>query len=203
MWLWWAASLGSPRRPAAEGTRDGCSARAVDCVTGPSRRALCLTSLSHRQNRLACHSSYGARGREVQGILEGSVGATGRPSRLETTTFGEGGKNVTARATHNLILKQVLHNSPQPRRPPAPRSRGRDEGRQRVVGVEAPACRLLLRRRGCLAKDGVESGIDNRCLVARPALARRLAPARRRRRHERRQRVVGVEAPAWRLLLRR
>ena len=97
LWLWWAASLGSPRRPAAEGTRDGCSARAVDCVTGPSRRALCLTSLSHRQNRLACHSSYGARGREVQGILEGSVGATGRPSRLETTTFGEGGKNVTAR----------------------------------------------------------------------------------------------------------
>ena len=93
-WLWLvAASLGSPRRPAAEGTRDGRSARAVDCVTGPSRRrALCLTAVT--ANRLSHRA--GRADAEYQGLLEGSVNATGRPSRLETTTLGEGEKNVTA-----------------------------------------------------------------------------------------------------------
>ena len=85
--------------------------------------------------------------------------ATTGPSRFETTTFGWG-EELSLRAgfgvgtgelyafstaaprdrrakgcyeTETRILKQVLHNSPQPRRPPPPRRRGRDEGRQRVI----------------------------------------------------------------------
>ena len=99
------------------------------------------------------------------------MNATTGPSRFETTTFGWG-EELSLRAgfgvgtgelyafstaaprdrrargcyeTETSILEHKLHNSPQPRRPPPPRRRGRDERRQRVVGVEAPAGRLLLR----------------------------------------------------------
>ena len=134
VWQQWAAW-------GADWCPRGSSGRSSD-----AKRALCA-HLSWRDARHGVPWAFGrtwqstglspnVRGcadAEYHGLLEASVNATRRPSRLETTTFGEGGKNVTARATHNLILKQVLHNSPQPRRPPPPRSRGRDEGRQRVI----------------------------------------------------------------------
>ena len=85
--------------------------------------------------------------------------ATTGPSRFEITTFGWG-EELSLRAgfgvgtgelyafstaasrdrrargcyeTETRILKQKLHNSPQPRRPPPPRRRRRHERRQRVI----------------------------------------------------------------------
>ena len=84
--LWLGGSFAG--QPEASGCR-GYARRAL----GESRRlrdgaqpSSCPVPYSVTANRLSHRA--GRADAEYQGLLEGSVNATGRPSRLETTTFG-------------------------------------------------------------------------------------------------------------------